>query len=173
MKKEPGRRSIRLPDFDYRRPGWYFVTICTEGRVRLFGDVLHGEVHLTPEGRIVDRQVRALPRQNRRVELDAFVVMPDHVHLIIGLAGAAGNCPGQTVVVPGDGRSIPAGTAPGSLAAVVQNLKSVTSRHINRHRGTPGERVWQRNYWERIIRTGAAHARIRRYVMDNPAKWPG
>lgn len=80
-----GRRSIRLKDFDYRSTGAYFVTICTLERTCLFGEVVDGRMHLNPAGRIVYSRIDALPRHFRHVRIDAYVVMPNHVHIVMSL----------------------------------------------------------------------------------------
>jgi hypothetical protein len=90
-----GRRSIRLPDYDYRQPGWYFVTECTAGRECLFGDVVDGVVRLNAAGRIVNGRIRALPSHFARLALDAYVVMPDHLHLVLALDDPAGGGGGE------------------------------------------------------------------------------
>jgi putative transposase len=200
------RRSIRLPCYDYRQSGWYYVTICTQSRACLLGEVVDGAVRLSAAGRIVYNHIRALPRHFERLRVDAFVVMPNHVHIVLGLAdvdgggrdGPAGRrrarrgeasvpfgsgepaivAPARGCVLPvlTDASPLPApgqpcGTAPGSVGAIIQNLKSVSTRRINRLDRLPGRRVWQRNYWERVVRDEAELDRIRRYVTENPLHW--
>ena len=178
------RRSIRLPGYDYRQKGAYFVTVCTHERELLFEDpVLR---------RVAETVWQRIPRHFPHVRLDAWVVMPNHVHGIVTIVGDA--CRGEASpeatsamqgvapagsysgweAVAGDAsplRSRAGGVAPGSLGAIVGNFKSVTARRINRLRGTPGMPVWQRNYYEHIVRDERALNGIRQYIADNPAHW--
>jgi putative transposase len=215
------RRSIRLPGYDYRSAGAYFVTICTHQRELLFEDpVLR---------RVAEALWQRIPRHFPHVQLDAWVVMPNHVHGILVIAGdttrgeasqenvpstdpmvssgtesagqliagdasplrqrGAGSSPenvsSMDVIAPGETdsaeqsiagdasplRERPTGLAPGSLGAIVGNFKSVTARRINRVRGTPGAPVWQRNYYEHVVRDERALNAIRQYIADNPARW--
>lgn len=181
------RRSIRLQGYDYTSPGGYFVTLCVYQRHHLFGEVVEGEMQLTPYGRVVDTYWSRIPRHFPHVELDAWVVMPDHFHgIIVIVEEMAGPIPPSEVgegreieppfVTPADLRSTsaqprPHGAPPGSLGAIVGNFKSISTRRINRMRHTPGERVWLRNYWERIIRDERAYRAIRNYILNNPARW--
>jgi REP element-mobilizing transposase RayT len=200
------RRSIRLKGYDYARAGAYFITICTRGRACLFGDLVAGKMRLNDFGKIVQATWSHLP-DHYQIELDAFIVMPNHVHGIVVIGGtAAGAGAGSNTGVPsppvGAGfkpapttASVPyAGTtsvpytgatpppnapatpiAPAAkyhgLTEIVRGFKTFSARRINEHRRTPGTPVWQRNYYEHIIRDEAAFRQIRRYIMDNPARW--
>lgn len=166
-----GRRSIRLPNVDYAAPGDYFLTIVTHQRAHLFGEILDDKLRPSPAGQIVERAWHALPDFFDNLKLDAFVVMPDHLHGIVWITDDAGL---QTL---GCNFKAPApledwhATESGSLGAIVQNFKSITTRKINQRRKTPQCKVWLRNYWERIVRDEAALRAIRRYIEMNPAKW--
>lgn len=164
------RRSIRLPGYDYTRPGHYFVTICTAGRRPLFDDPALRQ--------IAEEQWAALARAGERgmhgprVAVDAWVVMPDHVHGIIAITAAGrdrrpanggGEAPGATA------RGLGIHVSPGSLGAVVRSYKAAAARRINRAQRTPGGEVWQRGYWERIIRDERELDAVRRYIAANPA----
>ena len=160
------RRSIRLAGYDYTQAGMYFITICTHNRQNLFGEIVDGEMVLNESGKIVATCWQELARHFPNITLGEWVVMPNHIHGIIiivvgrGEASAADASPLQ-----------PNGTQPGSIGAVVQNFKSVAARKINKLRGTAGQTVWQRNYWERIIRDEQAYQRIAQYIINNPAQW--
>jgi REP element-mobilizing transposase RayT len=174
------RRSIRLPGYDYSLAGAYFVTICTHERECLLGQVEDGAMLLSGYGRIVEQCWRALPHHFPGVELDAFVVMPNHVHGIIMITAP---CRGEAfarqkhAMSPGwvanasPLQSRPYGTKTYSLGAMVQNFKSVSSRRINQVRLTPGAPVWQRNYYEHIVRNEDELNSIRQYVLGNPTLW--
>ncbi len=161
--KRHHRHSIRLPGYDYRRPGGYFITICAQNREAIFGRVRGGVMEPSPYGDAVIARWRAIPRHSARAALDSFVLTPDHLHGIIILHREAPAPPTE-----GDG---PRGTIPGSIPAIIQSFKSVSTRAINRMRGTPGAHVWQEDYYEHIIRDAAALDRIRRYIAANPSRW--
>lgn len=143
----PRRKRLRSASWDYRTPGAYFVTICTWRRRAIFGRIARGEVRLSEFGLIVDAAWRAIPAHCPGVAIDAFVVMPDHVHGVLVLMQST-----QT------------------LGQVVNLFKGAASRGINRLRGTPGAPVWQRSFHDWIIRDDAAWAGIARYIADNPRR---
>lgn len=147
------RRSIRLPGYDYTSAGAYFVTICTQSRQPLFGDVQAGEMRLSAAGRIVWQCWSDLPDHYAYVSLDAFIAMPDHVHGIV-------------VLNEGDRTLFRHG-----LPEIVRALKTFSARRINHVRGTSGNSVWQRNYYEHIVRDEQELGRIREYIDDNPVRW--
>ena len=199
------RRSIRLKGYDYTAPGAYFVTICTHDHVCTFGEVVEGDMRLNAYGRVVDTYWSRIPRHFPHVTLDAWVVMPNHIHGIIVITDApspvdkrgrricrgeailestpvmrhdlepqpSSNSTGYTgIASPLQSQPTrPHGVPSGSLGAIVGNFKSITNRRINRMRHTPGGRVWQRNYWDHIIRNDRAYQRIRQYIENNPALW--
>ncbi|HEU4759378.1 MAG TPA: transposase [Dehalococcoidia bacterium] len=162
------RRSIRLPNYDYSRSGAYFVTVCTQGRHCLFRDVVDGKVVLNSCGDIVQACWDDLPNHYEQVTLDAFVVMPNHVHGLILISDAI-------VVVVGAGfkpaPTKPAPTRRHGLPEIVRAFKTFSSRRINELRGVSGAPVWQRNYYEHIVRHEEELQRIRQYVHENPFKW--
>lgn len=166
MPVRPPRRpnSIRKTDFDYRSPGAYFITLCVEGRKRLFGRVRQGRISLSPLGQLVDRELRTLSSRLPHIRVDAFVVMPDHLHVILRLLGP---------VPEGGGPTIP-GPPTGSVGAAVGQMKSrVTKSAVGAGLWCAGERLWQRGYYDRIVRSNAALARVRRYISLNPVRWTG
>jgi len=162
------RHSIRLQGYDYTQPGAYFVTICTHGRAPLFGAVVDGEMRLNTYGRIVHDEWFKTAQLRPYVVLyeDEFVVMPNHIHGIIWIVDNVG---ATRRVAPTD--NLPNGPVPGSIGAIVGQFKSAVTRRINQRRGAPGARVWQRNYYEHIIRTERALNAIRRYIIENPLRW--
>jgi REP element-mobilizing transposase RayT len=196
------RRSLRLRDYDYRGAGAYFVTLCSFQRECLFGQVADGEMVVNGFGEIVREQWLSTAALRPYVELDTFVVMPNHFHAMllfsasnnigsnaglknVGAKQALSASPGFTAAAGNEtgnpdkgeaGESFasplrPQGTQRGSLGAIVQNFKSVSTRKINALRDNPGYPVWQRNYYDRVIRTEKELANIRQYILDNPAKW--
>jgi len=195
------RRSIRLRGYDYTQPGAYFVTICTHDREHLFGEVIDGEMRVNEFGQIVQEEWFRTAQVRPYVQLqpDEFVVMPNHVHGIIwivdddatdaraqrSIVGAQRSIVGaqrrpvvgaqRRPVVGAQRRCAPTAdvphVVPGSLGAIVRAIKSAITKRINILRNTPGASVWQRNYWEHIIRTERALQAIRRYIRDNPLRW--
>ena len=163
------RRSLRHPGYDYRTPGAYFVTIVTHERRSLFGRVANDSVEPTTMGAIAQELWLEIPQHFPHVQLDAFIVMPNHIHGLILLAwspevGARHAVPLPRAEAFGQPR-------PGSLPTIVRSYKSAVTRRINLQRQTPGHPVWQRNYWEYVVRSEAALARIRDYIAANPYRW--
>lgn len=156
------RRSIRLKGYDYKQPGAYFVTICAQDRECLFGDIVEGTLRLNDAGHMVQTTWDGLPTHYPGVGIDAFVVMPNHAHGIIVLNNdfvGAGLKPART---PMKRHGLP---------EIVRAFKTFSSRHINQWRGTPGVPVWQRNYYEHVIRKESELDRVREYISANPARW--
>jgi putative transposase len=167
------RRSIRLPAYDYAQPGAYFVTVCTQNRECVFGQVVEGQMIVSDPGQMVESVWRQLPRYHG-VDVDAFAVMPNHVHGIIVLVGAGPVGAGPRAC-PDMGR--PQEVAPTmSLPDVVHRFKSLTTARYRKGvlqdgwQPFPG-RLWQRNYYEHVIRDEEELNRIRQYIIDNPASW--
>jgi len=151
------RRSLRLRGHDYSSPGAYFVTICASSH--LFGRVRTAEMILSRFGEIARQCWMSIPNHFPHVRIDAFVVMPDHVHGIL-LLGA--RYPRTAAI----GR-----IGPGSLGAVVRSFKSAVASRINALRGARVGGIWQRNYFDQVVRNLDDLNRVRRYIRDNPAGW--
>ena len=181
------RRSIRLKGYDYSQAGAYFITICTHNREFLFGEIIDGQMHLNEIGKIVESEWLKTSDIRDEVELDAFVVMPNHVHGIIVITGnsspsepvgAHGRAPNVDMMaddlgvaaVRADGRP-PLRRQPKSIGSIMAGFKSTVTKQINEIRQTPGAPVWQRNYYEHIIRNEKALQRIQRYIIENPQQW--
>ncbi|HUV87786.1 MAG TPA: transposase [bacterium] len=171
---EKRRRSIRLTGYDYSDPGSYLITICTYGRECAFGEVSPGgSITLNPSGRIVFEEWRRSAAVREEIGLDAFVVMPNHVHGIVVIkhdiygndVGATGQSPLQRP------NYRPRGPARFSLASYIVGYKGAVTRRINAQRKTPGAPVWQRNYYERVLRNDDELNRARFYIQENPARW--
>lgn len=158
------RRSIRLEGWNYSWPGLYFVTICTQKSRHLFGRVAGEAMRLNAFGTIADEEWRRTATIRDNVELDSYIIMPNHVHGIIAITrrGTARRAPTERQF----GKPIA-----GSLSTIVRAYKAAVTKRINEHRGTPGAPVWQRNYYEHIVRTPRAHRMISAYIEDNPARW--
>ena len=157
------RRSIRLRGYDYGRSGVYFVTICTHNRGPLLCHVGGGSVRLTATGRRVSECWEELPIHFPYLVLDEFVVMPDHVHGVLHIRDCRA---GPPPAIARFGHPPPA-----ALSSIVGAFKAAASKRINADRGIPGAPVWQRNYYECVIRSNAALERVRVYIARNPIRW--
>ena len=188
MPERHHRRSVRLGAHDYRG-GLYFVTVCTAERQRLFGDVEEHEMRLSEAGRIAHDEWLRTGDVRPDVVLDAFVVMPDHVHLLFGIVGrdtggATGHlgAPGHRRDTPPvcpypDGEGLGEGNGgrrfgwavAGSVSSIMRQYKSVVTKRARRL--SPGLCVWQGRFYDRVVRTDREADAIRRYVAENPARW--
>ena len=179
------RRSIRLKGYDYTQPGAYFITICTEGRVCILADIVNGEAVLSPFGKLVCKTWNDLASHYPHLRLDAFVVMPNHIHAIMVLvddlfvgAGLSGCDQQFGEEIQPQSHPRPALIERNSplqkrhaIPEIVRALKSFSARAINYARETPGASVWQRDYYEHIIRNEEELFTIRTYIVTNPLGW--
>jgi len=158
------RRSIRLQGYDYSKLGAYFITICVQNRECLFGNVVGRTMVLADAGKIVADEWIKTSTIRGEIELGEWVVMPNHFHsiLIITSRGTAQNSPKLEQF---------AKPIPGSIPTIVRSFKSGVTKRINELRQTPGQKLWQRNYWEHIIRNESEWSRVRQYIQSNPAQW--
>jgi putative transposase len=156
------RRSIRLKGYDYSGPGAYYITLCTQERQCLFGEILKGKMRLNEMGHSVAYTWNDLPN-HYPVTLDACVVMPNHLHGILVLGTDVG---AELKSAPTEQQA----TRPG-LGEMIRALKTFSTRRINELQRRPGIQIWQRGYYERIIRNDLEMNRIRRYIQENPAQW--
>ena len=148
------RRSIRLPDYDYSQTGAYFVTIVCKNRALLLDNQTYRDV--------VEEAWRWLASHHAHVTLDEYVLMPNHLHGVLLI-----NSPRR-----GGSRTAPTEPAQNKpLGRLIGAFKTVSTKKINALRSTPGEQVWQRNYYERIIRNEDELNRIRTYIQENPLHW--
>jgi putative transposase len=157
------RQSIRLQNYDYSLAGAYFITIVTQGRKCLFGEIVEGEFRSNACGQIVQYEWERSAQIRTEIELDAFVVMPNHIHGVIVISEAMGRATGRSPLQSGPSRR--------SLGAFVGGFKAVITKRFNALRGSPGTPVWQRNYFEHVIRSEDSLKRIRQYILDNPVRW--
>jgi REP element-mobilizing transposase RayT len=250
MPELPKRATIRWQGYDYANVGAYYLTICTQGRLHLFGRIVNGAMHPSPIGMLAQRCWDAIPEHMPHVDIGEFVVMPNHVHGIVvirerlvdvrgrAMGGAsdvddvgarhdapgsgpmdapntptnapgigAGDATGETTItnngssddpgtgIPGgdsdtadahahhtrarhdapprDPRK-PPGIPHGALGQIAASYKSAVTRMAYRDGLLPhGTPLWQRNYWDRVIRDEGEYDRIAKYIRDNPANWKG
>jgi len=159
------RKPLRLRAYDYAQPGTYFVTTNTHDRVCWFGSIIEGVMQLSEIGQIVHEEWSAIPGHRADVELDAFVVMPNHVHGIVRILSKAR---GEASLAPTKSN---AGTSPGSLGAIVGSFKAGVSRRVALVLPESRVELWQSSYQDHIIRSEASLERIRDYIAANPANW--
>lgn len=183
------RKSIRLKGYDYSKEGLYFVTICTHNRENLFGEIKDGEMFLNEFGKIAEEKWFDLLNHIKNIELHEFVVMPNHIHGIIEICTidivGAGSKPAQYSEQKMNQESMvyskpksktrtglePAPTGNVKLSEIVRQYKTFTAKQINKHRNIQGIPVWQRNYYENIIRNEEIYQRVSEYIKNNPQNW--
>ena len=186
MQMYPNRRSIRLKGYDYSQSGAYFITICTFNRQHLFGEVTGDRTELSAYGRIAYEEwfKTATLRKNVLLYENEFVIMPDHIHGILWLLPH----PSDSEPTPQHQQEdkteqqldVPANTPKheqfgvptrNSVPTVIRAYKSATTKRINESHNPFNQSIWQRNYYERIIRNEVSLERVRNYINDNPRKW--
>jgi putative transposase len=186
------RRSIRLRDYDYAGNGAYFVTICVHGRECLFGEITDCEMRLNDAGRLVEDVWKGLPGRFPQVELDEYIIMPNHFHGIIVITDdvealfAAPGCEesvGALLAAPAfesdqKGKGAASGvnkqgaaSSARTLGQIMRSFKSISAIGVNRLLQRQERPLWQRNYYERIIRHEAELDAARKYIAENPMKW--
>jgi putative transposase len=204
------RRSIRLKGFDYSRPGYYFITLCCYSRECLFGEINEGKMMLNEYGKIARDEWVQSANIRREIELDEFVIMPNHFHAIVKIIDIENRCDrrGDRPVAPTEisqqqpvapteisqqqpvapteiskqppvapteisqqSLVAPTGPKPESIGSLIAGFKSSVTTKINQLRNKPGEPVWQRNYYERIIRDDKSLKIVRYYIVNNPYRW--
>ena len=153
------RRSVRLKGYDYSQSGAYFVTVVTLNRLPVLGKVVDGEMLPNSTGQSVADAWEWLAERYTYVELDEYMVMPNHLHGIL--------------VISNDVKrgSQTAPTARKPLGRLVAAFKAVSTKQVNIAHGTPGQPLWQRNFYEHVIRNDEEMDRIREYIATNPMQW--
>jgi REP element-mobilizing transposase RayT len=140
----PERKQNRLCDYDYSQNGAYFVTICTQNRRKILSDIVGDDAHIVPKpyGRIAEKYIRNVP------EIEKYAIMPDHIHILIRL----------------DNGSMWASTPTNKIASIVRSIKVLTTKEI-------GESIFQRSYYDHVIRNQYDYDEIWEYIENNPRKW--
>ena len=151
------------------------MTICSQNRDCIFGDIVSGEMQWNDAGRMVDLTWNDLPGHNDNIVLDSFIIMPNHIHGIITIVGAGSK---PALASPDENNRAGLEPAPTTgvingtgLSEIVRQLKTFSTRRINQMRNSPGVSVWQRNYYEHIIRSEPELHNIREYIVNNPLNW--
>ena len=147
------RKSIRLKNYDYASDGAYFVTICAQNKEYMFGNVVDEKMILNPAEEMIKKWLFELKNKFKNIELDEYIIMPNHIHLIIFIMNSAHGVP-----------------------QIIQWFKTMTTneyiRNVKQSNWKPfDKKLWQRNYYDRIIRNEKELDKIRKYVFENPLKW--
>jgi len=162
------RQSIRLQNYDYQQAGLYFVTICSHEKETLFGDIVNGEVILSKIGQHVKLCWNEIPQHFPNAALDKFIIMPNHIHGIIEIHSVVENnvtpCVGAKNFSPTriDGTSK-------TIGSIVRGFKIGVTKLARQN--TDVHNIWQRNYYEHVIRNEASLQKMREYIFNNPAQW--
>jgi putative transposase len=185
MPHKHQRRSIRLKGYDYTQSRAYFLTICVYEQECLFGEVVAGLMRINDYGRTAQREWERLPARFKNIALEAFVIMPNHIHSIIVIADESGRVGARqdisetlaynrpAVPLPDNPQNIEHFGRPvlGPIPTIVRSYKSAVSLRINHIRAMSKGPIWQRNYYEHVIRSEADLSRLRAYIQANPARW--
>lgn len=204
------RQSIRLKGYDYSKAGLYFLTICSQNKIKLFGDIVKNKMQLNIAGNMIDRIWQDMPNQHQDIKLHSYTIMPNHFHSIIEITVGADSISAQTRnirpniqpdpniytnptqntndyanmddsgtnggigIKRADMESAPTGVV--TVFDVVQTFKRYTTieyiKMVKQNILPPfNKKIWQRNYWEHIIRDENEYNRIAQYIVDNPMKW--
>lgn len=147
------RQSVRLKNYDYSSSGAYFITICAHGQRCIFGRVVDGEMLLAPLGVAIGRIWREIPRHYDFVKVDAFIVMPNHIHGIV-------------LIKEKEGRKK---NPKANLGGVIRGFKAAVTQWARKHTGY--EKVWQRNYFDRVLKGRHRLEYYRYYIRTNPERW--
>ena len=161
------RNSLRLPTADYNQPAAYFITLTTQDRRQLFGSIHEGQMICSRYGSVVWDVWRSLPAKYPDIDIDSAVVMPDHFHgIILNMVGAIHESP---LLTRADKSPLPRRRM--TLSLIVGYFKMTSAKKINVLRGTLGQTVWQRGYYDHILRDDRDYDALTEYILTNPQNW--
>jgi putative transposase len=166
------RKSIRLKGYNYSDPSDYFVTICTQDRLNLFGEIIDGEMRLNEVGKIVKGEILSIPKRFINTNIDIYAIMPNHIHLLISIL-CEDDPVGATLAVAQNNR---AGASPApTVGDIVGSFKSLCFKeykdYVEKNYLNLETKFWQRNYHEHIIRNEKSYNEIYNYIESNPQTW--
>jgi putative transposase len=164
------RKSIRLPDYDYSQAGEYFITICVNNRLNRLGNIADGKNILSAEGQIVNRWINQLTEKFETISIDDFIIMPNHIHLILEIDFQNKDQPSE-IDKEEDFEKWRITRSKMLLPKIINYLKTNSSIEINRLNNEIGNKFWQANYYEHIIRNEKEHLKISSYIENNPITW--
>ena len=157
--KLPKRKAVRWENYDYSTEGRYFITICTEGRKQILSQIVGGDVLDAPKtielfsaGKIVEKYLNQLNDFYSNIEIDQYVIMPNHIHMILFVFGGG---PSRT-------------SAPTKQHSVLSQFVSTLKRFCNKEHG---ENLFQRSFFDRVIRNREEYENVKKYIFFNPDKW--
>jgi REP element-mobilizing transposase RayT len=167
MDKRPDRhrKNIRLEDYDTTSPGYYFVTIVSYKRKNIFGEIIDGEMNLNQAGKIVEQTWRDISKHFPNTSCEIFIVMPNHIHGIINIIDDE---------IVGARHASPLrrnGVKPKSIGAIIGSFKSAVTKQLHQTKTINQGKIWQRNYYEHIIRDEQDYQKIYEYIVNNPLNW--
>ncbi|MDP2965849.1 MAG: hypothetical protein Q8N39_07415 [Pelolinea sp.] len=172
----------RLREYDYRQSGGYFITINSWHRFNASSQILNGEIILSDQGKIIEKCWLEIPKHFKNIDLGVYAIMPDHFHGIViinyALTSMDGRCEdvNDTLVTAKHASQLPDdmknGTKPGSLSAIIQSFKSSSTKliHSDLNINNP---IWQRSFYDHIIRDESELRKIHDYIVNNSSQWPG
>ncbi len=176
FRNNKNRKSQRLANYDYSQNGMYFISICTKNRQELFGEIKDGTMVLNRSGEIVKNNLINISEYQENIFLDVFIVMPNHIHAIIEInyatLGVVGNNMGAVGNIVGAVHEPPLQARRQMLMPkIIGKFKMLSAKEINILLNNSGNPMWQRNYYDHIIRNDEALSKIREYIITNPERW--
>ena len=175
MKYDPDihkRQNQRLKEYDYSTEGAYFVTVVAKDRECLFGEIVDSEMVLNDVGMVVRNEFQRTEKLRDNVIIDSLIVMPNHVHTIIYIdrRGVSLERPKNDDIDRATHRIAPT-LRPNTSGSIIGQIKSITTKKINKIHNNPGNKIWQRNFYDHIIHDDDDLNQIREYIMNNPINW--
>ena len=178
VTKLPNRKSIRLKNYDYSSNGYYFVTICTQNREKLFGEIVGATLRGRPNNpdKIIVKWLLESENKFKDIKIDEYIVMPNHIHFIIKRAGDHIGSTGDHIGSTGDHIGSTGDHIGSPLRDIIGWFKTMSTNEyiagVKDGRFMPFKgRLWQRNYYEHIIRNYDDYINIAEYIQNNPLKW--
>lgn len=163
----PKRKSPRLSGYDYSKDGNYFVTICIQNRINALSELENGHFKLTECGKIIKAHMSMLNKHFSNAKISTFVIMPNHIHFIISLNSYGFDSCGKPI-----GRENPAPTqSVNSLTTIIAWFKYETTKQINQNWNNGYQKIWQRSFCDRVIRSKSEYLIIKEYILKNPDNW--
>lgn len=178
------RKSIRLKNYDYSKEGLYFITICTQNREYLFGEIVNGKMILNNAGLMIEKIYKELPVYFENIKIEEYVIMPNHFHCIIEIIDLVG---AESISAQKENiesisqmnvsiKRVDMESTPTTIPKIIQTFKRYTTIEYikmvkNNQLPNFDKRIWQRNYYENIIGNEKVYFKVMEYIETNPAKW--
>lgn len=159
--------SARKNEWDYATSGVYFITICTEGRAYLFGEIENGEMKLSPIGNIIQQEWNKSFEIRRELFCDTFIILPNHLHAIVRIDNDGVETHGHASLQ----KNGIAYRSSKSISSFVAGFKSAATKRVNEWCNTPGKSLWQSRFYDHIIRDSYEYINIQNYILENPLNW--